>query len=120
MRVCVLQRIDEFQHKYDKVLNDLENVHVLLLEYKAVRAADAAYAVQHCAAAHVEVLRTIEAIISNGMYAMKRIRTDTHTHTYTLQYPTPDTKLTRSRKCFKNYYHVRILQSCTQKAHQHC
>lgn len=65
-RFVFLQRIDEFQHSYEKVLNDLENVHVVLLEHKAVRAADAAYAVQHCDAIHVDVQHTIEAIIANG------------------------------------------------------
>lgn len=48
------------------MLNDLENVHVLLLEHKAVRAADAAFAIQQCASANVEVQRTIEAIIATG------------------------------------------------------
>lgn len=66
-----LQRIEDFQRAYAKVLNDLETLHVLLLEHRAVRSADAAYAVQHCAGAHVEVLRSIEAIIANGTFRIQ-------------------------------------------------
>lgn len=50
----------------ERVLNDLENLQVVLLEHKSARADETAQAIAYCAAVNADVKRTMLCTIEKG------------------------------------------------------
>lgn len=63
-----MQRIEEFKRAYDKANNDLENLHVVLLDNKSIRANETEKAMKTCSSLNDDVQYTIRTIIENGRY----------------------------------------------------
>lgn len=60
------QRIEEFKKCFDKAINDLENLHVLLLDNKSIRANETDKAMKHCTQMNDDVQKAIRTVIDNG------------------------------------------------------
>lgn len=63
----IIKRIEDFLVANEQVLNDLENLHVVLLEHKSARADESAQAMTYCAAVNADVKRTMLCTIEKGM-----------------------------------------------------
>ncbi|XP_059614887.1 SEC14 domain and spectrin repeat-containing protein 1-B [Phlebotomus argentipes] len=60
------QRVEEFKKAYDRSVNDLENLHVTLLDSKSLRANETEQALKTCATLNGDAQRLVQAVIENG------------------------------------------------------
>lgn len=63
---CERQRIEEFKKCFDKAINDLENLHVVLLDNKSIRANETDQAMKYCTKMNDDVQKAIRSVIDNG------------------------------------------------------
>lgn len=63
-----LQRFEEFKKLYERATNDLENLHVLLLDNKAIRADETEQALRTCARLNGDVKVSLDATLTNGEF----------------------------------------------------
>lgn len=64
-----LQRFEEFQKLHERATNDLENLHLLLLDNKSIRADETEQALATCARLNGEVKASLDATLTNGKSA---------------------------------------------------
>lgn len=62
------QRFEEFKKLYERATNDLENLHVLLLDNKAIRADETEQALRTCARLNGDVKVSLDATLTNGEF----------------------------------------------------
>uniref|UniRef100_A0A182JBL2 SESTD1-like spectrin repeats region domain-containing protein n=1 Tax=Anopheles atroparvus TaxID=41427 RepID=A0A182JBL2_ANOAO len=60
------ERIEEFRKSYDKALGDLENLHLILLDNRTVRASESAAALQSCQQLNVDVQKFLSLVMDSG------------------------------------------------------
>ncbi|XP_017478980.1 PREDICTED: uncharacterized protein LOC108368607 isoform X2 [Rhagoletis zephyria] len=65
--------IDEFQKTFDSTLNSMENLHVVLLNNKSLRPAEADVELKKCAQLHTSVQQQIEVVIELGNRVLNRL-----------------------------------------------
>lgn len=61
-----LQRFEEFKRLHERATNDLENLHLLLLDNKSVRADQTEQALRTCARLNGDVKLSLDATLTNG------------------------------------------------------
>lgn len=61
-----LQRFEEFKKLHDRATNDLENLHLLLLDKKSIRADETEQALRTCAHLNGDVRTSLDATLTNG------------------------------------------------------
>lgn len=69
MHLFRLQRFEEFKKLHDRATNDLENLHLLLLDNKSVRADETEKALRTCARLNGDVRVSLDATLTNGKTA---------------------------------------------------
>ena len=64
----LLQRIDEFKKAYNKVLDDIENLNIILMYSKSMRATEMEHTLKSCNSSNNEVQLTINNILQSGEF----------------------------------------------------
>lgn len=72
-----LQRFEEFKKLQERATNDLENLHLLLMDYKAVHADETEEALRTCTRLNGDVRVSLEATLSNGKREQRTDETTT-------------------------------------------
>uniref|UniRef100_A0A182NH74 SESTD1-like spectrin repeats region domain-containing protein n=1 Tax=Anopheles dirus TaxID=7168 RepID=A0A182NH74_9DIPT len=60
------ERIEEFRKSYDKALGDLENLHLILLDNRTVRASESSAALKSCQQLNVDVQKFLSLVMDGG------------------------------------------------------
>jgi hypothetical protein len=67
------QRIEEFKKSYEKAINDLENLHIVLLDNKSIRASEIESTIKSCSIINLDVQNFIQNVMDNGKFVKKKI-----------------------------------------------
>lgn len=60
------QRIEEFRKSYDKAMGDLENLHLILLDNRTVRASESTAALKSCQQLYGDVQKFLSLVMDGG------------------------------------------------------
>ncbi|XP_058061286.1 SEC14 domain and spectrin repeat-containing protein 1-B [Anopheles bellator] len=60
------ERIEEFRKSYDKAIGDLENLHLILLDNRTVRASESSAALKSCQQLNVDVQKFLSLVMDGG------------------------------------------------------
>lgn len=61
-----MQRIEEFRKSYDKAIGDLENLHLILLDNRTIRASESSAALKSCQRLNLDVQKFLSLVMDNG------------------------------------------------------
>uniref|UniRef100_A0A1S4GVH5 SESTD1-like spectrin repeats region domain-containing protein n=1 Tax=Anopheles gambiae TaxID=7165 RepID=A0A1S4GVH5_ANOGA len=71
------ERIEEFRKSYDKALGDLENLHLILLDNRTVRASESTAALKSCQQLYGDVQKFLSLVMDGGKKLLAHL-TDLH------------------------------------------
>uniref|UniRef100_A0A2M4AJY0 Putative titin n=1 Tax=Anopheles triannulatus TaxID=58253 RepID=A0A2M4AJY0_9DIPT len=60
------ERIEEFRKSYDKAIGDLENLHLILLDNRTIRASESSAALKSCQRLNLDVQKFLSLVMDNG------------------------------------------------------
>jgi hypothetical protein len=67
------QRFEEFKKSYEKAINDLENLHIVLLDNKSIRASEIETTLKTCTALNLDVQKFIQTVMDHGEFRQKTV-----------------------------------------------
>ncbi|XP_049539409.1 SEC14 domain and spectrin repeat-containing protein 1 isoform X4 [Anopheles darlingi] len=62
----VRYRIEEFRKSYEKAIGDLENLHLILLDNRSIRASESSSALKSCLRLNLDVQKFLSLVMDNG------------------------------------------------------
>ncbi|XP_049539407.1 SEC14 domain and spectrin repeat-containing protein 1-B isoform X2 [Anopheles darlingi] len=60
------ERIEEFRKSYEKAIGDLENLHLILLDNRSIRASESSSALKSCLRLNLDVQKFLSLVMDNG------------------------------------------------------
>uniref|UniRef100_A0A182QBH8 SESTD1-like spectrin repeats region domain-containing protein n=1 Tax=Anopheles farauti TaxID=69004 RepID=A0A182QBH8_9DIPT len=72
------ERIEEFRKSYDKAMGDLENLHLILLDNRTVRASESSAALKSCQQLNVDVQKFLSLVMDGGLSGERAIWVSHH------------------------------------------